>query len=145
MFSAPPELTASTRPWPADKVQRWPIHRLKRYANSPRLHSKADVGKIATSIQRFGWTMPPLVDEDGGVICGEARIDAAILLELTDIPVIVAKGWTEEERRAYRRTVAEKYAVPAAVKKSRRSQRVDEAAPRPERPPTHRAPQWPAD
>lgn len=44
------------------------------------------------------------------------------------------------------RTVAEKYpAAPAAVKKSRRSQRVDQAAPRPERPPRIRAPQWPAD
>jgi DNA modification methylase len=50
----------------------------------------------------MGWTMPVLVGEDGELICGDARVDAAMLLELNSIPVIVAKGWTEEEKRAYR-------------------------------------------
>jgi predicted DNA-binding transcriptional regulator AlpA len=41
-------------------------------------------------------------------------------------------------------TVAEKYpAAPAAVKKSRRPQRVDQAVPRPERPPRIGDQQWP--
>jgi len=39
-----------TRPWPADQVERWPIERLIPYANNPRLHSEADLDKIATSI-----------------------------------------------------------------------------------------------
>jgi hypothetical protein len=46
--------------------------------------------------------MPVLVDEHGELIAGHARVGAAILLELNSIPVIVAKGWSEEKKRAYR-------------------------------------------
>ena len=50
--------TASpTRPWPADQVERWPIERLKPYANNPRLHSEADLGKIAAAIRQWGWSL----------------------------------------------------------------------------------------
>ena len=38
-----PEIAGLSRPWPADQVERWPIERLKRYANNPRLHSEADL------------------------------------------------------------------------------------------------------
>jgi ParB-like chromosome segregation protein Spo0J len=91
-----------TRRWPADQVERWPIERLKAYANNARLHSEADIDKIAASIDKWGWTMPVLADEDGALIAGHARIRAAAKLGLTSIPVIVARGWTEEEKRAYR-------------------------------------------
>jgi hypothetical protein len=37
------------RPWPADQVERWPIERLIEYANDARLHSEADLDKIAAS------------------------------------------------------------------------------------------------
>ena len=90
------------RPWPADRVERWPIGRLIPYANNPRLHTEADRDKIATSILKWGWTMPVLADEDGVLLVGHARVDAAAKLKLTSIPVIVAKGWTEDEKRAYR-------------------------------------------
>ncbi len=91
-----------SRPWPADQVERWPIERLKPYANNPRLHSEADLDKIAASIRKWGWTMPVLVDEEGELIAGHARVGAAIKLGLESIPVIVARGWSEEEKRAYR-------------------------------------------
>ena len=46
--------------------------------------------------------MPPLVDEEGVLIAGHGRVGAAAKLQLNSIPVIVARGWSEEERRAYR-------------------------------------------
>jgi hypothetical protein len=46
--------------------------------------------------------MPLLVDEHGELISGHARVGAAIILELKSIPVIVARGWSEDEKRAYR-------------------------------------------
>jgi hypothetical protein len=46
--------------------------------------------------------MPVLADEEGVLLVGHARVDAAAKLQLTSIPVIVAKGWTEDEKRAYR-------------------------------------------
>src|SRR5438445_6862153 len=91
-----------TRPWPADQVERWPIERLKPYANNPRVHSAADINKLSASVVWFGWTNPVLVDEDGKVIAGEARVATGVQLALDTIPVIVARGWSEAEKDAYR-------------------------------------------
>ena len=67
-----PAGASPTRPWPADRVERWPIERLIPYANNARLHSEADLDKIAASIRKWGWTMPVLVDEEGVLIAGHA-------------------------------------------------------------------------
>jgi len=91
-----------TRSWPADQSERWPIERLIPYANNARIHTEADLAKIAASIAKWGWTIPVLVDEDGVLIAGHARIGAAAMLGLTSIPVMVARGWSEGEKKAYR-------------------------------------------
>jgi hypothetical protein len=41
------------------------------------------------------------VGEDGGLIAGHARILAARQLGIAKIPVMVAAGWTEAQKRAY--------------------------------------------
>ena len=53
-----------TRPWPAERVEQWPIERLIPYADNPRLHSAADIDRIAASILKWGWTNPVLVDDN---------------------------------------------------------------------------------
>src|SRR5271155_263851 len=97
-----PAEAEAVRPWSADNVERWPIERLIPCANNARLHSAADLDKIAASIRKWGWTMPVLADENGVLLAGHARIRAAAKLALTSIPVIVARGWSEDEKRAYR-------------------------------------------
>jgi ParB-like chromosome segregation protein Spo0J len=89
------------RPWPADKVERWAIDRLIPYAKNARTHTDAQVAAIAASIKEWGWTTPALVGEDGGLIAGHARILAARQLGIAEIPVMVAAGWTEAQKRAY--------------------------------------------
>jgi hypothetical protein len=89
------------RPWPADKVERWGIDRLIPYAKNARTHTDAQVAAIAASIKEWGWTTPALVGEDGGLIAGHARILAARQLGIAKIPVMVAAGWTEAQKRAY--------------------------------------------
>jgi ParB-like nuclease family protein len=89
--------------WPADKVERWPIDRLIPFARNARTHTPARITQIAASIREWGWTMPVLVGEDGGLIAGHGRVLAARQLGLAEIPVMVAQGWTEaQRRRAYR-------------------------------------------
>ena len=87
--------------WPADRVERRAVASLVPYARNSRTHSPAQVDQIAASIRQWGWTTPVLVDEDSGLIAGHARVMAAKQLGLAEIPVMVATGWTEAQRRAY--------------------------------------------
>jgi ParB-like chromosome segregation protein Spo0J len=95
------EAAGNQRPWPADKVERWAIDRLIPYAKNARTHSDAQVAAIAASIKEWGWTTPALVGEDSGLIAGHARVLAARQLGIAKIPVMVAAGWTEAQKRAY--------------------------------------------
>lgn len=87
--------------WPADKVERRPVEALVPYARNARTHSEAQVAQLAASIREWGWTMPVLIDEDDGIIAGHGRVMAARELGIAEVPVMVARGWTEEQRRAY--------------------------------------------
>jgi ParB-like chromosome segregation protein Spo0J len=87
--------------WPADKVERRPIDALIPYARNARTHSEEQVAQIAASIREWGWTVPVLVDEAGGIIAGHGRVLAARKLGLAEVPVMVAAGWSEAQRRAY--------------------------------------------
>lgn len=87
--------------WPADKVERRPIDKLVPYARNSRTHSEEQVAQIAASMREWGWTNPVLVDEDGGIIAGHGRLLAARKLGLEEVPVMVANGWSEAQKRAY--------------------------------------------
>jgi len=87
--------------WPADKVERWPIDRLVPYARNARTHSDEQVAQVAASIREWGWTNPVLVGEDGGIIAGHARVLAGRKLGLAEVPVMLASGWSEAQKRAY--------------------------------------------
>ena len=86
---------------PADKVEQWSIDRLIPYANNARTHSAEQVAQIAASIKEWGWTTPVLVDEQGSIIAGHGRTLAAHKLKMTEIPVMVAEGWSDAKKRAY--------------------------------------------
>jgi hypothetical protein len=99
--SRPTPAQAHAREWPADKTERWSIERLIPYAKNARTHTDAQIAAIAASMKEWGWTNPVLADEVGGVIAGHARILAARQLGITEIPVMVARGWSEAQKRAY--------------------------------------------
>jgi DNA modification methylase len=87
--------------WPADRVETWPVDRLIPYARNARTHDEQQVAQIAASIREWGWTNPVLVGEDGTIIAGHGRVLAARKLSIADVPVMVATGWTEAQKRAY--------------------------------------------
>jgi DNA modification methylase len=88
-------------PWPADAVERRSVASLVPYAKNARTHTDAQVAQIAASIREWGWTTPVLVDEAGGIIAGHGRVLAARKLKLPEVPVVVAHGWSEAQKRAY--------------------------------------------
>ncbi|MBP7003536.1 ParB N-terminal domain-containing protein [Amaricoccus sp.] len=85
-----------------ERIEQWPLERLKPYARNAKTHGADQVAKIAASMAKFGWTNPVLVGSDGEVIAGHGRILAAAELGLTEAPVIVLDHLTKEERQAYR-------------------------------------------
>src|SRR4029079_8213054 len=82
-------------------VEYKPVTALIPYARNARTHSDEQIAQIAASIREWGWTNPVLVDEHGTLIAGHGRVLAARTLGVTSVPVMVARGWTEAQRRAY--------------------------------------------
>jgi len=98
-----PRRKAATVPreWPAAKAEARATSRLIPYARNARKHTKAQIAKIAASIREWGWTNPVLVDEKNGIIAGHGRVLAAEALGIQTIPVVVARGWSDAQCRAY--------------------------------------------
>jgi len=99
--AAPVTAPFSSNPWPVDKIERWPIERLTPYVNNPNTHPPEQIDQIVASIRENGWTNPILIDEDGGVIAGHGRIVAAERLGIKQLPVMIAVGWTAEQKRKH--------------------------------------------
>jgi ParB-like chromosome segregation protein Spo0J len=87
--------------WPADRTERRKVSDLVPYARNARTHSASQVAQIADSIKQWGWTVPVLIGADNGIIAGHGRVEAAKLLGFEEVPVVVAEGWSPEQRRAY--------------------------------------------
>ena len=85
----------------AERIELWPIDRLRPYERNPRTHSDAQVDQIAASMVEFGWTNPVLVDEQGGILAGHGRLLAARKLGLDEVPVIRFEHLSEAQKRAY--------------------------------------------
>lgn len=93
--------TTAPTGWPADEVSRRPVASLAPAARNARTHSDEQVGQLADAITKWGWTTPVLIDEEGTIIAGHGRVLAAQRLGIADVPVMIARGWDEQKRRAY--------------------------------------------
>jgi DNA modification methylase len=81
-------------------VQTMPLGQIKPNPRNTKTHSAKQIRQIANSIVGFGFTNPLLVDARGELICGHGRYEAAKLLGLMTVPVIVAAGLSRAKRRA---------------------------------------------
>lgn len=66
-----------------------------------RAHTRQQIKAVAGSITTYGWTNPILIDDDGNVIAGHARLEAAKLLEILQVPTIYLSHMTPVQKRAY--------------------------------------------
>src|SRR6266849_2153071 len=85
----------------AQRIELSPIERLVPYERNARTHSDHQIRQIANSIAEFGFTNPILVDTQAGIIAGHARLLAARLLKLQQVPVIVLSHLSDAQKRAY--------------------------------------------
>lgn len=55
----------------------------------------------AYSIETFGFTNPVLIDEQLAILAGHGRVEAAMLLGMSDVPCLRLDHMTASEKRAY--------------------------------------------
>ena len=78
-----------------------PLPQLKPDPRNARVHSKKQIRQIARSIESFGFNMPILIDGENNIVAGHARVLAAKLLGLAEVPAVRLEHLTEAQRRAF--------------------------------------------
>ena len=87
--------------WPSLNPQLLSVEDLIPYVNNSRIHSQDQINQVAASINEWGFTNPILIDEKNMILAGHCRLLAAQKLKLDKVPVIIARGWSEEQKKAY--------------------------------------------
>jgi DNA modification methylase len=85
----------------AERIELWPVERLRPYERNPRTHGEDQVAQLAASMVEFGFTNPILVDEADGILAGHGRLLAARQLGLNEVPVVRLEHLSEAQKRAY--------------------------------------------
>ena len=66
-----------------------------------RTHSARQVSQLAASIKAFGFLVPALIDQDGNILAGHGRIEAARSLDLKEVPVCIVSHLTPVMKRMF--------------------------------------------
>jgi hypothetical protein len=82
------------------RVQQIAINQIKPSSRNARKHSAKQIRQLANSMVAFGFTTPLLVSEDNELIAGHGRYQAAKLLRLAEVPVVIVAGLSPAKRRA---------------------------------------------
>lgn len=77
------------------------IEEIKMYENNPRNNDGA-VEYVANSIKEFGFKVPIVLDKNNVIVAGHTRYKAAKLLNITEIPCIIADDLSDEQVKAFR-------------------------------------------
>jgi hypothetical protein len=77
------------------------VNKLKPRKTNARTHSRKQIRQIAECIKRFGFNNPVLVDDADEIIAGHGRVEAAKLLQLTEVPALRLSHLSDAEKRAY--------------------------------------------
>lgn len=84
-----------------NELEHLPTADLIPYARNARLHSDAQIAKIAGSLMEFGFCNPVLIDSQDGIIAGHGRVLAALKLGMETVPCLRLDHLSDIQRRAY--------------------------------------------
>lgn len=74
---------------------------LRPYDRNARTHSRRQIEQIGKSIRRFGFTNPVLISDNGEIVAGHGRVEAAKAIGLAEVPTVRLSHLSAVERRAY--------------------------------------------
>jgi DNA modification methylase len=69
--------------------------------DNPRKHGRAQIRAIARSIEAFGFNAPILVGKNNKIVAGHGRYEAAMLLGIDKVPVVLLDHLTPTQAKAY--------------------------------------------
>ena len=84
-----------------NKIVNKAVNELIPYDRNPRVHPDSQIKQLQNRIREWGWTIPILIDEESNVVAGHGRLFAAQDMGISEVPCVVATGWTEEQRKGY--------------------------------------------
>lgn len=76
-------------------------HTLVARGRKTRTRTKKAIEALARVIAEFGFLVPIIVDEAGKILAGNGRLEAALLLGLTTVPVVTITHLTQAQKRLY--------------------------------------------
>ena len=74
---------------------------IRPYENNPRINDGA-VDDVVESIRQCSYIAPIIVDEDGVILAGHTRYKALVKLGYEECDVVIAAGFSEDQKRKYR-------------------------------------------
>jgi len=80
------------------RIEHLPVADLKPNPRNARRHPKKQLHQIAASIREFGFNSIVVIDEDGVILVGHGRVEAAKLAGLTTLPVLRITHLTAEQK-----------------------------------------------
>lgn len=83
------------------KINYKSIDEISEYENNPRNNEDAVIC-VAESIEKYGFKVPIIIDNNGVIVTGHTRYKAAKKLGMEKVPCIVADDLSEEQVKAFR-------------------------------------------
>jgi len=77
------------------------LEELSPYANNARKHPRKQLRKLAANIENFGFLVPIIIDQRQMILAGHARVEAAKLAGLKEIPTVSVEHLTDVQKKAF--------------------------------------------
>lgn len=87
-------------PWRATEIVWRKIEDLKPHPQNPKLHPPEQIRALAAAIKELGFDQPILIDDEGTILKGHGRHEAAGVAGLDEVPTIERSGLSGEEKLA---------------------------------------------
>lgn len=87
------------------KAQTTPASRLvatselRPHPRNSRVHPQSQIDQLAAAIKEFGFTAPIIANKDGTVLAGHGRLEAAKMLGMDQVPVVMLDMDDRQARR----------------------------------------------
>lgn len=81
------------------QIENLKLDDIHAYKNNAKKHPESQVQQIISSITKFGFNNPILIDENNEIIAGHGRFMAAQVMNLGTVPTVKMSHLTDRQSR----------------------------------------------